>query len=130
MEFIGLFFIFVGVAFCLLGVAGLLRFPDVFTRIHAAGKVTTLGVLFVLLGGVLIFPDILPRAILLAFFLLMTAPVASNAIAGAAHVRDDPLYERDDLQRDKVDIGYDTVQGSDRMLGEMDDLEQLGDSSG
>lgn len=101
MEFTGILIIFVGAIFSALGVVGLLRFPDVFTRIHAAGKVTTLGVLFVLFGGVLIFPEILPRAILLAVFLLMTAPVASNAIAGAAHERDDPHYERDDLQRYK-----------------------------
>ena len=39
-----------GVFFLLVGAIGLLRFPDFYTRMHAAGKCDTLGSLLVLLG--------------------------------------------------------------------------------
>ncbi|MCZ9336218.1 monovalent cation/H(+) antiporter subunit G, partial [Streptomyces sp. TRM76130] len=40
-----------GAAFCLLGALGLLRFPDTASRLHAAAKAQTLGLLLVLVGA-------------------------------------------------------------------------------
>ena len=43
----------VGLAFDTLGVVGILRFPDVYTRLHADTKATTFGTLFLTLGAAL-----------------------------------------------------------------------------
>ena len=52
IEFLVLFFFTVGLLFNFLGVLGLFRFPDVFTRLHAATKCTTFGSIFTTLAVV------------------------------------------------------------------------------
>jgi multicomponent Na+:H+ antiporter subunit G len=85
LAYLGLLLLWMGVFFSAIGVYGLLRFPDVFTRIHASGKVATLGMLFILAGAVCFMPELLLKALVLAGFMLLTAPVSSHAIAIAAH---------------------------------------------
>jgi multicomponent Na+:H+ antiporter subunit G len=99
-ELIGIFFICFGVFFSVMGVAGLIRFPDVYSRIHASGKVSTLGIVGLLIGAAFLFPDTALKGIVLAIFLVSTAPVASHAIANAAHHSDVPMHNpiRNDLE--------------------------------
>jgi monovalent cation/proton antiporter MnhG/PhaG subunit len=52
IEVISMVFVVLGASFALIGSIGLLRFPDVFTRLHGPTKATTLGVGGVLLGTV------------------------------------------------------------------------------
>ncbi|HAZ27156.1 TPA: cation:proton antiporter [Candidatus Acetothermia bacterium] len=83
----------IGVAFSALGAVALLRFPDVYTRIHGATKCTTFGSIFLILavvvyglvqgggaGGTMVI-----RAFLALVFLLLTNPTGSHALARAAH---------------------------------------------
>jgi multicomponent Na+:H+ antiporter subunit G len=90
---------------CLLGTflivltgVGLVRFPDVFCRMHAAGKAGTLGVILVVLGTTVHFAgteqDIWIRGILAIFFQLLTSPTATHLLARAAYLCDYPLSER------------------------------------
>ena len=78
-----------GVLFLLLAAVGLLRFPDVYIRSHAAGKAATLGVCGVLLGAALGLGDAEAwiGAVLAAGFLLVTVPVATQILARAAFQR-------------------------------------------
>lgn len=87
LELIGLLALWFGVAFSVIGVIGLLRFPDVYTRIHAAAKVATLGLFGVLLAVALLLPGAALKMVVLFIFLLLTMPVASHSIASAAHNR-------------------------------------------
>jgi multicomponent Na+:H+ antiporter subunit G len=77
---------------------GLVRFPDVFCRMHAAGKAGTLGVILVVLGAVVQFAgtdqDIWLRGILAVFFQFLTAPAATHLLARASYLCDYPLSER------------------------------------
>lgn len=75
-----------GVLMVLLAAVGLLRFPDVYTRSHAAGKAATLGVCCVLLGSALGLggTGALLRAVLSVVFLFVTIPVGAQLIARAA----------------------------------------------
>ncbi len=57
MQVVGLIVLWLGVLFSLIGVLGLIRLPDVYTRLHASGKVSTLGLLGLLLGAALLMPD-------------------------------------------------------------------------
>ncbi|MEM6282175.1 MAG: monovalent cation/H(+) antiporter subunit G [Chloroflexota bacterium] len=74
MMVFGLFFFFVGVV-------GVIRLPDVKSRLHASGKVATLGFFGLLIGGGLLMPALLPRLLLLGAFYLLSAPAASHVIA-------------------------------------------------
>jgi multicomponent K+:H+ antiporter subunit G len=81
----------VGGVFSLVGVIGMLRFRDVYMRLHAPTKATTLGV-----GGVLIASMAFNwgrgswglHELLITLFLFITAPVSANLLAKAAlHLR-------------------------------------------
>jgi len=77
---IGSFFIF-------SGSLGLIKLPDLFGRIHAAGLIDTLGSGFVVLSLVLYsgFSIISLKLLLIPLFLLFTSPVSGHAIALFAH---------------------------------------------
>jgi multicomponent Na+:H+ antiporter subunit G len=85
MDIIGVVVLWIGVFFCVVGIIGLLRFPDVYTRIHASGKVATLGLVGLLIGATILMPELFFRALVLIAFVILTAPVASHVIASAAH---------------------------------------------
>jgi multicomponent Na+:H+ antiporter subunit G len=77
---------------------GLLRLPDVFCRMHAAGKAGTLGVVLIILGAVIALAgtpnDISIRGLLAVVFQFLTTPAATHLLARAAYVCDYPLSER------------------------------------
>lgn len=75
-----------GVVFALIGAVGLLRFPDVFCRMHAAGIIDTVAVGLVLLGLALQSASWLVAAklLLIFVFILYTSPTATHALARAA----------------------------------------------
>ena len=75
-----------GSFFLVVGAIGLVRMPDVFTRMHATSVSETLGVGFIL-GGLMIqggFTLVTFKLVCLFILLFLTAPVASHAIARAA----------------------------------------------
>lgn len=78
----GLFFIFVGVV-------GLIRMPDVFTRMHATTKCDTMGAGLVFLGLMLWqgFSFVSLNILLILVFIWITNPTAAHAIAKSAYYR-------------------------------------------
>ncbi len=88
-----------GTFFSVVGIIGMIRLPDVYCRIHASGKVATMGIIGLLIGASLLMPAITLKTVALAIFLVITAPVASHAIAAAAHRQGIPRVGavRDDL---------------------------------
>ena len=78
--------VFAGAAFCLVGAIGVLRFPDVFSRMHAAGIMDTLGAFLVLLGLMLLAGWSLATAklVFILGFLWMASPTSTHALAKAA----------------------------------------------
>lgn len=76
----------VGVLFTLLSSVGMVRMPDLYTRVHAVGKAGTLGIAGVLLGVAVSFADPLTAAklIVLILFFFLTAPVAAHMLDRAA----------------------------------------------
>jgi len=96
---------------------GILRFPDVLTRLHAATKPQVLGLALVLLTIVLRVPTwgVLSTAVLIMTFQLLTQPMTAHMLGRAAyrsdHVRRDLLIE-DDLGRDIEE--HDREQGAGR----------------
>jgi multicomponent Na+:H+ antiporter subunit G len=76
-----------GAGFALLAAVGVLRFPDVFSRMHAQSKATTLGLLLLVTGAVLrIDADTgVAHLVLVVALQLLTAPVASHLVGRAAY---------------------------------------------
>jgi multicomponent Na+:H+ antiporter subunit G len=89
-------FIGIGIFFNLLAGIGLLRFPDVYTRLHAGTKCTTFGSIF-LIGSVVLIglkmwwekdtngSVLAIHSILALIAILLTNPVGAHAVARAAH---------------------------------------------
>lgn len=98
-----------GVALALVAGVGLLRFPDVYSRMHAATKPSTLGLLLVCLGAALVVDDGADRSklLLVAAFQFLTAPVAGHMIGRAAY-----RAGTGDLDRLVVDELHDVADGS------------------
>jgi multicomponent Na+:H+ antiporter subunit G len=84
-----------GAGFMLLAAIGLVRLPDVYLRMSAASKAATLGASLVLVGAAVHFGTaaVAGRAIVIAAFLFLTAPVAAHVIGRAAYRRGSPLWE-------------------------------------
>jgi len=80
-------FMAIGVFFSLTSVLGIIRLPDVYTRIHAGTKALTGGALFVLAGGAILAPSWQASAkfVLIIVFFLITNPLSSHAIARACY---------------------------------------------
>ena len=86
-EILGVAALIFGLFFCAVGVLGVMRLPDSLTRLHASGKVATLGLFGLLLGAALLMPSAWLRLLVLGLFVLLTSPVATHAIAASVHRR-------------------------------------------
>jgi multicomponent Na+:H+ antiporter subunit G len=94
-------FILAGSFFILVGTVGMLRMPDVFTRMHAASVIDTLGAGCLIAGMMLqAGPTLISLKLLFIFILFfVTSPVATHALAQAAlHAG-----ERPELKHDRTD---------------------------
>lgn len=86
MRLVADIFLLTGSLFILLGALGLLRMPDVYNRIQAGTKTTTLGALSFLIGIGLLQPEWWYKLVCIAGFILFTNPVGSSTIARAFYL--------------------------------------------
>lgn len=81
-----------GVFVMTVGVYGMVRLPDTYTRLHATSKAVVLGVISLLLASVVTRdPEIIYRVLLIGAFLVLTTPVSAHVIARAAYYRRERL---------------------------------------
>ncbi len=99
LQLITIIAVIAGTFFSLIGVLGLIRLPDVYTRLHATGKVGVFGVVFLLVAAAIWTPLGWGKAILLIVLLMVSGPVVTHAISSAAYRIGVPMKEaiRDDL---------------------------------
>jgi multicomponent Na+:H+ antiporter subunit G len=81
--------ILIGAFFILAAAIGVLRFPDLYTRLHASTKLITLGGLGVFIGTAVALnqPEVTTRMLLITAFFFLTAPLSAYMIARAAYLR-------------------------------------------
>ncbi len=95
--------IVIGTFFSALGLLGYLRLPDVYTRLHATGKVGVYGTVFLLVAGIAWTPLGFWKGMVIIGLLLISGPVVAHALASAAYRVGIPLRglspgaPRDDL---------------------------------
>jgi multicomponent Na+:H+ antiporter subunit G len=80
-------FIFIGCLIMVLGAAGVIRVPDVYTRLHASTKCDTGGAISILLGVAFSLGLTLTslKVLSVLFLIFLLNPVASHALARASH---------------------------------------------
>jgi multicomponent Na+:H+ antiporter subunit G len=90
------FFLIVGAAFMLLAAVGVLRMPDLLTRLQATSKATTLGVGCLMIGVAIHFGEFgtVLRACVIVVLFFVTAPISAHVIARAAYLLGSGLWDR------------------------------------
>ena len=95
-EIIAAILLVLGAFFMFVAALGTYRFPDLFSRMHAAAKASSFGTGLVLAAFILIYFKwwLLIEAVLIVFFVFATTPVATHMIGRAAYRLGVPLYEK------------------------------------
>lgn len=87
LDLVGGLLLVAGTTFLLFGGIGLVRMPDIYNRIQAGTKATTLGTLLSLAGAACLHPEWGLKLLLIGLFLVFTNPLSSQVLARAAHRR-------------------------------------------
>jgi len=100
-------FVLAGAFFSLLAAIGVIRFPDVYTRMHAATKAPAFGILLLLIAAVFFFADLYTTAIslMIVVFIFLTAPVASHSISRVAHLLNTKIWSKTSIDELANDAG-------------------------
>lgn len=93
-DLLTIVFMGLGAGFMLIAAIGILRLPDLFTRMHAATKAATLGAACAAVAAMFHFGthEVAYRATLIIVFLCLTAPVAAHVLSRAAYRVKVPLW--------------------------------------
>jgi len=109
LRYIGMGLVAVGTIFLFLGALGIYRMPDVYNRMQAGTKATTLGAIGVILGVGFMQPEWIVKTIIIIIFIAIANPLSSHALARAAYRNKQKPY-----MKNKVDayekIVYDEPQ--------------------
>lgn len=130
LEIAGVGALIFGLFFCAVGVIGVIRMPDNLTRLHASGKVATLGLFGLLAGAAILMPSISFKVLALGLFVLFTSPVATHAIAAADYRRTEiveELIEMETPEEDEIDMTAIDITGflSRQKIQEIIEAQQL-----
>ncbi|MCF8001001.1 MAG: monovalent cation/H(+) antiporter subunit G [Halanaerobiales bacterium] len=85
LSILGYILIILGSIFLLLGALGIVRMPDLYNRIQAGTKATTLGALSSIIGVGLVNPNWFLKTLIIAIFIVLTNPIGSHSIARSSY---------------------------------------------
>jgi multicomponent Na+:H+ antiporter subunit G len=91
---IGMIITGIGTLFLFLGSLGVFRMPDVYNRLQAGTKCTTLGAFLTIIGVGIMRPDWFWRTLAIALFILVTNPISNHALGRASRKSGVPLSDR------------------------------------
>ncbi|MGF1552893.1 MAG: monovalent cation/H(+) antiporter subunit G [Paracoccaceae bacterium] len=120
LEILGALLLVLGGVFCFAAGLGVVRFPDVFMRMHAATKAGTLGLIFLVGAMAFVTPalDIILKAVLVSVFMIVTAPVGSHLIGRAAYRTGSPLWSRTEIDEGaRIFMRHERAPGATRAPG-------------
>jgi multicomponent Na+:H+ antiporter subunit G len=114
-------FLLVGAMFIFIAALGAFRFPDLFTRMHAVSKATTLGLGCMLIGVGIAFPEasVIAKIVAVVLFIFLTTPVATHMIARAAYLNRIPQWKGTVV--DELSGRYDNEEQTLRSRGQARD---------
>ncbi len=94
LQYLGMLFVLTGALFFLFGSIGLVRMPDLYNRMQASTKTTTLGALSFLFGLGLMDIQWIIKLLVIGLFIVITAPVGASALARASYKHGIKLWEK------------------------------------
>ena len=106
MGLIGNVITAIGTIFLFLGSLGIFRLPDVYNRLQAGTKCTTLGAFLTIIGVGMMEPGWFLKALLIALFILLTNPISSHALGRAGRKSGVPLWEGSVVDKTKEFESY------------------------
>ena len=106
MQIIGITITAIGTIFLFLGSLGVLRLPDVYNRLQAGTKCTTLGAFLTIVGVGITQPGWLPKTLVIALFILTTNPISNHALGRASRKSGVSLCDRSVVDKAKQFEGY------------------------
>ena len=106
MYLIGIIVTRVGAIFLFLGSLGIFRLPDVYNRLQAGTKCTTLGAFFTIIGVGIMEPSWFWKTLLIALFILITNPISNHALGRASHKSGVSLCDKSVVDKSKEFEGY------------------------
>ena len=94
MQVTGIITTAIGTIFLFVGSLGVFRLPDVYNRLQAGTKCTTLGAFLTIIGVGITQPDWLPKTLVIALFILITNPISNHALGRASRKSGVSLCDR------------------------------------
>jgi len=91
----------IGTIFLFLGSLGIFRLPDVYNRLQAETKCTTLAAFLTIVGVGIMQPEWFPKALIIALFILITNPISNHALGRASCKSGVPLCDRNVVDKTK-----------------------------
>jgi multicomponent Na+:H+ antiporter subunit G len=91
---IGIIVTGIGTLFLFLGSLGVFRMPDVYNRLQAGTKCTTLGAFLTIIGVGIMKPDWFLKSLAIALFILITNPISNHALGRASRKSGVPLCDK------------------------------------
>ena len=112
LELIGSIFVLLGAGVHFSAGLGLIRMPDAYTRLQAVTKATTLGNTLIVLGIAFYHPGWTWKLLIIVYFIFMTNPISSHALARAALALGVPMVGGRDGK--SLDNDAQAISGGDR----------------
>lgn len=102
-EWIAFFALILGACFILVSAIGILRLPDLYMRMHATTKTTSMGITGILVAVMIVYPDFatIIKGFLVILFIYLTTPLGAHMLGKAGILRNIKKwdqYGRDDLK--------------------------------
>jgi len=101
VQVIGIIITGMGIIFLFLGSLGVFRLPDVYNRLQAGTKCTTLGAFLTIIGVGMTNPDWFLKTLVIALFILITNPISNHALGRASRKSGVALCDRSVVDKTK-----------------------------
>lgn len=113
--------LFAGTFFALVAALGVVRMPDIYMRLSAASKASTLGASCILAAVALYFAStaVTGKVVAIIAFTLLTAPVAAHMLGRAAYFSGEPLWDKSTID----ELGTSGAWLKDKKLSDKSDKE-------
>ena len=85
LTYTGYFFVLLGSIFLFLGALGILRMPDIYSRLQAGTKASTMGAMSLIFGVGLLNPTWFFKLFIIILFIALSNPISSHAIARGSY---------------------------------------------
>lgn len=101
MQLPGIIIVGLGTIFLFLGSLGVFRLPDVYNRLQAGTKCTTLGAFLTIIGVGIMHPEWFWKTLVIALFILTTNPISNHALGRASHKSGVALCDKSVVDKSK-----------------------------